>query len=65
MVAGVRKSWQASLIPEEFGMSRRRSTYLRPNLGPWWAHPLFLLPMLVSLGLIVMVLMFRIMGYPQ
>lgn len=40
---------------------RRRTTWMRPA-QPWWAHPAFLLPILVSSSLISMVLVFRIMG---
>ena len=43
-------------------MSRRRSTY-QPPAQPWWAHPVFLLPMLVSSGLLIMVVVLRAMGY--
>jgi hypothetical protein len=40
----------------------RRSTY-QSHAQPWWAHPVFLLPMLVSSGLLIMVVVLRMMGY--
>lgn len=42
---------------------KRRSTYVRPiHHQPWWSHPVFLLPILVSTGLFFMVLIMRIYG---
>ena len=47
-------------------MSRRyRGTYQKPPTPPWWTHPAFLLPGLVSLGSVAMVLILRLLGYPQ
>lgn len=46
-------------------MRRRRGTFQKPPQAPWWSAPVFLLPVLVSLGLIVMVLALRILGYGQ
>lgn len=40
---------------------KRRSSWMRPQ-EPWWSHPAFLLPILVSCGLISMMLVIRIMG---
>lgn len=44
-------------------MRRRRSTFQRVPQPPWWAHPVFLLPIMSSFGLIGMVIVLRLMGY--
>lgn len=41
---------------------KRRSTFIPINRLPWWTHPLFMLPLFVSVGLIGMVLILRITG---
>jgi hypothetical protein len=46
-------------------MRKRRGTFQKPPQPPWWSAPVFLLPVLVSLGLIVMVLVLRLLGYPE
>lgn len=41
---------------------KRRSTHIPMDRQPWWSHPVFLLPILVSTGLFLMVLTMRIFG---